>query len=953
MRLLTYAGLDASRWRAPFDKFRAAIERDDLRSVDMKKLAQAPYYRGKLDAASRVLVTFVRYRGETVCLALEIIAHHAYEKSRFLRGARVDEDKIEDATVETLAAEAPAARYLHPGRRDFHLLDKPLSFDAAQEAIHHLPLPLVLVGSAGSGKTALALHKVRAAEGAVLYLTQSAWLARSAREIYFAHGYENAAQEPEFLSYREFLETLQVPQGREVAFADFGAWFERHRQAYRFTDAHQCFEEFRGVIGSQPEGVLSREAYRALGARQSIFAPEQRDAIHELFDKYRAWLADSGLFDINLLAHAWMAQATPRYDLIAIDEVQDLTCAQLALALRTLKCAGQFLLCGDSNQIVHPNFFSWSAVKQLFWRDPALAERQQLSVLSTNYRNAQSVTRVANHLLKIKQARFGSIDRESNYLVDAAASAAGEVRLLADSDTVQRELDATARASTQVAVIVLRDEDKAAARRVFRTPLLFCVHEAKGLEYPTVVLWNLIGGQRRVYAEICAGVTPEDLAVDTLQYRRAKDRDDRSLEVYKFYVNALYVALTRAIERIVWVESDTGHALLELLGVRESAASAKLDAVRATREDWEREAHKLEQQGKLEQAQAIRSEVLRAAQVPWTVMNEASLADIAAKALDHAQISRKPREALLDFALWHGHDRYLERLAKLGWGEASTLLKLRPEDGYDRAQANARERHLAPFARKNFKDVLVQCDRYGVDHRTAVDCTPLAMAALAGNGGLVDALLDRGADSQQRDLFGWTAAMHALERATRDSAYAERGFAAVFPKLAPGAIDVEVDGRLVRLLPRHGEYLVFLLMLVGLKTLASKLRDDAKPLYLRLGFSAEALARQVVTFPGVVMAAERRRQSYFNQVLARAERDAGYQPARKLWLRVRTGYYLPNPALRIRVELPGGESRWEPLYVASRLDLVLAGTGYGAVGTYLERFLPVAATKATSEVAVP
>ena len=26
-----------------------------------------------------------------------------------------------------------------------------------------------------------------------------------------------------------------------------------------------------------------------------------------------------------------------------------------------------FLLCGDANQIVHPNFFSWSKVKSLFY----------------------------------------------------------------------------------------------------------------------------------------------------------------------------------------------------------------------------------------------------------------------------------------------------------------------------------------------------------------------------------------------------------------------------------------------------------------------------------------------------------------------------------------------------------------------------------------------------------
>jgi len=58
----------------------------------------------------------------------------------------------------------------------------------------------------------------------------------------------------------------------------------------------------------------------------------------------------------------------PVYDFVAVDEVQDLTNVQLSLVLRSLKAPGQFVIAGDANQIVHPNFFSWSKVKSLFWR---------------------------------------------------------------------------------------------------------------------------------------------------------------------------------------------------------------------------------------------------------------------------------------------------------------------------------------------------------------------------------------------------------------------------------------------------------------------------------------------------------------------------------------------------------------------------------------------------------
>src|SRR5574337_636278 len=110
MEVLLHADLNLARFQAKFNKVRAAIERDDFRSVDMKKLAPTPYYRAKLDDASRLLVCFVRHGGRSVCLALELIAHHAYDKSRFLRGAQWSEDGIVDASPDEASASAQPLR---------------------------------------------------------------------------------------------------------------------------------------------------------------------------------------------------------------------------------------------------------------------------------------------------------------------------------------------------------------------------------------------------------------------------------------------------------------------------------------------------------------------------------------------------------------------------------------------------------------------------------------------------------------------------------------------------------------------------------------------------------------------------------------------------------------------------------------------------------------------------
>jgi hypothetical protein len=964
MRLLQYKDLNLRRVKAAFDKVKEAIEAGDFRSADVKKLHAGPYYRAKLDYANRLLLQFARVDrpaadggSETVCLALEVIENHAYERSRFLRGTRVDESRIErepaaDAKATALTADATPLRWLGAGRTQFELLDKPIVFDEAQEEAYRHPAPLVVIGSAGSGKTAVTLARLREADGRVLYVTLSAYLAQSARALHAALGFENPKQEVDFLSFRELLETLHVPPGREVTLPLFAAWCARHRQTLRLLDeldAPALFEEFRGVIGAQPAGPLSLADYLALGARQSLLNAAQRELAHGLFQRYLAWLAEAGLHDSNLVAHEWRTRIAekqpPVYDFVVIDEVQDLTPVQLALVLALLKAPGHFILCGDSHQIVHPNFFSWAALKSLFWRGLAgdAAQRQPLKLLQANFRNTRAVTALANRLLKIKQARFGSVDRESNFLVRSTSAEAGEVRLLDAKDKTLAQLDAATRQSARHAVIVLRDEDKPAARQAFHTPLVFSVHEAKGLEYPHVLLFRLVSSQRQAYAEVCEGVTDADLQGDELDYRRARDKADKSLDLYKFQVNALYVAMTRAVETLTLVEHDTGHPLLALLGLQLGEAQTQ-PVAKSSLDEWAQEARRLELQGKAEQAQAIRDAFLQHQPVPWTPWSRALIEEMAPKALDPKNPSSKPRQAVFDYALWHGQHEWVRQLGVAGFAPARGLVDkegfygagtlLPPRYGFEgpwlerqqfvrRTVAAVRQRHLQPYQAKNFKDILRAADTHGPDHATPVGATPLMLAATAGNAALVEALLAKGADPARRDEFGHTAWDHAVGRAMREAAFAASGLPALFDLLAPPALDVQTDERLVRLERHQGEYWLLTLMLAGLKTQWSQcVTRRLEPYRYPTGFFADQLHDVLQELPAWLWPEARRKRTYVNQVLARAEVHSSYQPARRLWARAKNGHYFPNPQMQLR----DGEG-WQPVYERLALDWIDRGCG--------------------------
>lgn len=901
MRILEYSDLDVGELRAAFDKTVAQLEREDFASAEVKKLTPEGLYRAKLNHSDRLLFRIMRHREERFALILEVIRNHAYERSRFLNGAAIQEDKIPPlAPAELARGELPALAYVHPNSRCFHLLDKALSFDDAQQQVYATPLPLVLIGSAGSGKTALALERIKGIEGDVLYATLSAYLAENARRLYHSNAYANERQNVDFLSFRECLESVRIPEGREVEFAAFREWFARHARQAPVRDAHRIYEEFKGVLtGSIVEApCLARADYLALGVRQSIFSEEERPAIYELFARYLVWLKESSRYDTNLLSHAYLGECSPRYDAVVIDEAQDLTNVQLHFLLNLLRAPGQFLLAGDANQIVHPNHFSWAKVKSLFYHDETLGGREAIHILHANYRNARSITAVANRLLRVKQARFGSIDRESNYLVDAVSEAAGSIELLPMDAALLRELDRRTRRSTDFAVLVMRDEQKPAAREFFGTPLVFSVREAKGLEYPHIILFNFVAEERQAFNALIEGMGAEELASE-LRYARARDKSDKSLEVFKFFVNSLFVALTRAVRGAILIERDTSHPLLRLLGVERVADRIEVEAKASSFEDWQREAHKLELQGRKEQADLIRSAVLRARSTPWQPLDPERVVALAQRALDPHGVSSKARRELLDYAVAHSDPALVWELIELGHvsGEALPII------------AASRARQLQAPALRQPKEALRQTEQYGIDFRSLHNQTLLMQAAEAGSEAVVRALIEAGADPLACDNYGCFPAHYALRRALADAQYAAKSFGAIYSLLAPESLSISVSERLVKLDRRQPEYFVLNLLIAAFASKGLRMLDP--------GFVAGDWSEALVHFPARVVPEHWRKRAYWSGVLARNEITRDYAYNRRLVMRVRYGRYLPNPAIRIRLA-----DTWVAVYEHLNLPLL-------------------------------
>ncbi len=258
------------------------------------------------------------------------------------------------------------------------------------------------------------------------------------------------------------------------------------------------------------------------------------------------------------------------------------------------------------------------------------------------------------------------------------------------------------------------------------------------------------------------------------------------------------------------------------------------------------------------------------------------------------------------------------------------------------------ERSAKALYSKNFKEILHQCASHGIEHRLQMNQTPLMAAAAAGNVGLVEALLERGADQQNVDHFGCNALHWAMREAFRDPAFASGPFVALYGLLAPSSIDVNTSERLVRIDQRQSEYFLFQTFWVLFKSLFT--HDQPREL---AAVETQTILEAWEHLPATVVGHERRKRSYLSGVLARNEVSRDYAYNRRLFKRRALGCYQFNSALSVR-QRRNGEDVWTPIFEALNLPFIAEFTpvdfGWNGARLSLEAYLEEAAMP---EVSLP
>jgi len=183
------------------------------------------------------------------------------------------------------------------------------------------------------------------------------------------------------------------------------------------------------------------------------------------------------------------------------------------------------------------------------------------------------------------------------------------------------------------------------------------------------------------------------------------------------------------VQRLYLIESDTGHPLIRLLGIQNVRDNVTVEAKQSSLEEWQAEARRLELQGRQEQADEIRRDILKTQPVPWDVLTHERVLELFARACDKKEISQKPKKVLFEYGIFYDQPGLIEVLSLKGFDKAKRIFFLRQgrlsfnRPLYDQQRANLSTRYLQGYAGRFYKDIIRQCELYGADHRTVFNKT--------------------------------------------------------------------------------------------------------------------------------------------------------------------------------------------------------------------------------------
>ncbi len=534
---------------------------DDCLSADEDSLLSIAD-RLPSEAAEALLVLATGGRPEPRAVAVEDADPFSHPDAQ--RRFRV----LDNADELAAALDAPWEKwivFLHPAQRGF--VDRNFSG------------PARVSGSAGTGKTIVAIHRAAAAlksnKGHVLLTTFSEELATSLRQKV------KLLVPPERLS--RSLPESHTPSVLIVASLDEIAkqLLTNEIGQPAVVEDTDVFDLIKSITESNKEVLLSPQFlldewndvvdgwhlndwsdyrdFKRLG-RKTRLGESGRKQAWEVFERLRKDLSQQGSKTMAMLYSELAEASSNPFHAVIVDECQDVSPAQLRFLSRLAEQnPGELFFAGDLGQRIFQTPFSWSSL--------GVDIRGRSRTLKINYRTSHQIRRSADRLLDGTLSDVDGIEEHRDGTVSVFNGPPPTIHVADDEDAesdhvadwllgrVKENID-----PSEIAVFGRTDAQLARARDAIRKASdisgrglggirLATMHGAKGLEFRCV----------------CVIACDDDIIPLEERIRAIGDHADLE-DLYNTERHLLYVACTRARDHLLVTGVDPVSEFLEDLG---------------------------------------------------------------------------------------------------------------------------------------------------------------------------------------------------------------------------------------------------------------------------------------------------------------------------------------------------------------------------------------------------
>ena len=242
----------------------------------------------------------------------------------------------------------------------------------------------------------------------------------------------------------------------------------------------------------------------------------------------------------------------------------------------------------------------------------------------------------------------------------------------------------------------------------------------------------------------------------------------------------------------------------------------------------------------------------------------------------------------LEAAMIYGDDHSIVELQNMNFKAAKHVKK---------SQTIMYDKYFQKYSLKNNRIVNKEIQMYGLDHRNAINFTPLMSAIYAGNMQLTHDLLNRSPELSAQDSIARNALQIAVYQAIKAEKESIKILGSVYSQLSCTSISLRVDDHLVKLHSNCAEYLLINVIMTFYNQMLEKTHTSSG----KVGFTAKQLFVLVKKLPVHIWPEFRKKQMYLSSLLSRNAVGSLYQSNRKLFKRQTRGYYILNPDLKIKL----------------------------------------------------